>query len=326
MALQFFPNFESDTIRMRSSYNSDTDDYYKDISKSALLEAIANSGLKMVVLGYYYFGYAVHYTSVNNETLYIADSSYVGSAGSVSFNKPTTFSTHYRWQASNDALEVETGYSHNPEDGGTVDGIVYKREPKQNDQQSYVIYDDEYFEAVAINGQLPVSYNWESIPRITGKDGKVFRLTDILNINNGEPVNDVIIKNNLDFSRKTKVNTLIDSVVPVVENVTKAIVSFDIPTSNYGYIKLVYKKDDIPTSVEDGKVKELDVDDDTVTVTGLEELTTYYFMIFTNKSESEPYKYKTGAKEVGIFKEDIIIIKGGVDNDFIDVVTVTKVT
>lgn len=135
---------------------------------------------------------------------------------------------------------------------------------------------------------------WESVSNITGKGGKKYRLTDILNINDGNAVNNVVAKNNVDFSKKTKVNTLIDSVIPVVEDVTKAIVSFDIPSSNYGFIKLVYKENDIPTSIDDGTVKNLDVDDNTATITGLEENTTYYFMIFTNKSESEPYRYKTG--------------------------------
>lgn len=136
---------------------------------------------------------------------------------------------------------------------------------------------------------------WESVSRITGKEGKVYRLTDILNINDGNAVNDVSAKNNVDFSKKTKVNTLINDVIPVVENPTKAIVKYSMPIANYEYVKLVYKAGAIPTSVEDGTVKNIDADDNDVSVTGLEEQTTYYFVIFTDKTTSDAEAFRTGA-------------------------------
>lgn len=147
----------------------------------------------------------------------------------------------------------------------------------------------------AVSGSALPLYSWSSVPRITGKEGKVYRLTDILNINDGNAVNDVSAKNNVDFSKKTKVNTLINDVIPVVENPTKAIVKYSMPIANYEYVKLVYKAGAIPTSVEDGTVKNIDADDNDVSVSGLEEQTTYYFVIFTDKTTSDAEAFRTGA-------------------------------
>ena len=172
----------------------------------------------------------------------------------------------------------------------------------------------------------PVSYNWQSIPSITGKNGKVWRLTDILTINDGNAVNDVVSKGNLDFSKKTKVNTLIDNVIPVVDNPTKAVINYSMPLANYEYVKLVYKKGSIPTSAEDGTAKTIDPDDSSVGVTGLEKQTVYYFAIFTNKTVSDAVYFKTGGEDInGIFKIKITNMQGAKDGNFKENIEVTRV-
>ncbi len=176
-------------------------------------------------------------------------------------------------------------------------------------------------------GLIPVLYTWQSVPAISGKNGTL-SLTKILNINDGEPVQDITNKGNLDFSKKTKVNTLVSSVYEPThkEDQTKATVEYDIPDKTYAYCKLVYKKDEIPISVEDGTAIPIDPDGEEISISGLEERTTYYFVIFTNKTTSEPYRFRTGKNEApeGIFKMKITTVQGIKENGIKEVITITQ--
>lgn len=165
-------------------------------------------------------------------------------------------------------------------------------------------------------------YVWTSVKRLTGQ-GKTYRLTEILNINDGNPVDNVPRKTNLDFSAKSKVNNMVNELMPVVEDVRKAIVKYEVPNANYEYCKIVYKEGHIPTSVTDGTAKTVDYDDTDVTITGLSPDTLYYFVVFTDKTESDPYKFRTG-KQVGIFKMRITTSQGVKDNDFKEVIIITQ--
>lgn len=167
-------------------------------------------------------------------------------------------------------------------------------------------------------------YTWTSVKRLTGK-GKTYRLTEILNINDGNPVDNVPRKTNLDFSAKSKVNNMVNELMPVAEDARKAIVRYEVPNANYEYCKIVYKKEHIPTSVTDGIAKTVDYDDAEVTITGLSEDTLYYFVVFTDKTESDPYRFKTG-KQGGIFKMYIQTSKSLVENSFIENISYSKVT
>lgn len=181
----------------------------------------------------------------------------------------------------------------------------------------------------AVIGSIPVLYNWSSVSSISGKNGTL-SLTKILNINDGEPVQDITNKGNLDFSKKTKVNTLVSSVYEPThkEDATKAIAIYEIPDKTYAYCTLVYKENEIPTSVEDGTAIPIDPDGEEISISGLEERTTYYFVIFTNKTTSEPYRFKTGknAPEEGIFKIKVTIDKSLLDNDIKDFASYERIS
>lgn len=68
-------------------------------------------------------------------------------------------------------------------------------------------------------------------------------------------------------------------------------VTYFLPDDTYEYTKLTYKKDVQPESVNDGTIVNLDPTQDSVTVEGLIENSSYWFKIFTNKSESEPFPF-----------------------------------
>lgn len=74
-------------------------------------------------------------------------------------------------------------------------------------------------------------------------------------------------------------------------------VSYDVPSNDYEYVKLVYKQDRIPADVTDGTVVDLDPTATSVQVNGLSEVlgTKYYFVIFTDKSVSDEFMYEVTA-------------------------------
>lgn len=71
-------------------------------------------------------------------------------------------------------------------------------------------------------------------------------------------------------------------------------VSYDVPSNDYEYVKLVYKQDRIPADVTDGTVVDLDPTATSVQVNGLSEVlgTKYYFVIFTDKSVGDEFMYE----------------------------------
>lgn len=142
-----------------------------------------------------------------------------------------------------------------------------------------------------------IEYQWSSVPAISGKMG-ILSLTEILNINDGEPVNNVAASGNVDFSRKTKINNLVKNAMDIDDDPKKATVKYNIPKSDYEYTKLVYKKKKIPKSISDGTAIDISENDTEAYVTNLDEDSTYYFIVITNKTKSKEYKYKTGEEPV----------------------------
>lgn len=199
-----------------------------------------------------------------------------------------------------------------------ADTFISSALPSFTDPQDYVDYITN----------LAQTYTWTSVPAISGKNG-ILSLTQILNINDGEPVQDITNKGNLDFSKKTKVNTLVNSVYEPTykEDQTKATIEYEIPEAEYQYTKLVYKKKKIPKSPSDGTAIDIGADDTEAFVSGLDENTTYYFVVFTNRTKSNAYKFKTGKNEapVGIFFETLISARASQDKDFKETITVTRV-
>ncbi len=72
-------------------------------------------------------------------------------------------------------------------------------------------------------------------------------------------------------------------------------VTYDFPDGvNYEFAKLVYKKNKIPTNVNDGRSIDLNLASDNVMVSGLDKSsgTKYYFVIFTDKGASAEFVYE----------------------------------
>lgn len=121
-----------------------------------------------------------------------------------------------------------------------------------------------------------------------------------------------------------------------VENIT-VMVTFTIPTlqnGSYASIILVAKKNGTPMDETDGdKFVTLSSTDTSASVSGLEEETKYYFVIFVeddqgNQAYSDAKSIKTGVKPISpvVLLENILITKSGVEDGFIEEVTITKVT
>ena len=68
-------------------------------------------------------------------------------------------------------------------------------------------------------------------------------------------------------------------------------VNYYLPDYEYTYAKITYKQDSEPASETDGESVEILKDGTSVNIEGLEEEKTYYFKIFTDKSESEAFPY-----------------------------------
>lgn len=147
-------------------------------------------------------------------------------------------------------------------------------------------------EHLYINGSPVVEYQWSSVPAISGKNG-ILSLTEILNINDGNAVNDVALSGNISLSSSSRISAIISG---IIQNEGSATVEYSVPSNIYSYIKLVYKQDKIPTSVNDGTAVDLDPTATSIDVMGFSKTvgTKYYLVIFTDKSTSDEYSYEVG--------------------------------
>lgn len=134
-----------------------------------------------------------------------------------------------------------------------------------------------------------IIYDWQSVMSISGDD-KTYMLSKIFNINDGEPVNNVSVQGNLSLASKTAVNVLIDE---VVLDMSKVKVTYSIPNGTYLYIKLVYKRGSVPTSVSDGTAITITQASTEQIIDGIADGGTYWFVIFTDVSKSLPKSITT---------------------------------
>lgn len=74
----------------------------------------------------------------------------------------------------------------------------------------------------------------------------------------------------------------------------KVKVNYMIPEGNYQYCKLTYKPDYQPENQNDGTSIDISPNASSVNVEGLDENQLYYFTLFTDKSESEPFPFVVG--------------------------------
>ena len=68
-------------------------------------------------------------------------------------------------------------------------------------------------------------------------------------------------------------------------------VNYYLPDSDYEYARITYKKNDKPESVNDGTIVPISPSNSYIDIENLVEGKSYYFKIFTNKSESEAFPY-----------------------------------
>ena len=184
--------------------------------------------------------------------------------------------------------------------------------PIVNYSNQWAVYDWEFTEAdkvrfyQLIKDDIPPLYNWQSVPSISGKNG-ILSLTQIKaeSINDGEPVSGASDSAFTGMSDDNNVATLVD--VGELNN-NKAKVVYNIPaltSGNYSYAKLVYKQGFIPTSKDDGIAVDLDLTDlgtnKTITVSNIVSGSVYWFVIFTDKSESDAVSL--GENTEGVFFE-----------------------
>lgn len=142
----------------------------------------------------------------------------------------------------------------------------------------------------AIIGDVPPAYTWQSVPSISGKNGISFLSTiQSVYLNNGDPVNNAPA-NYIQFADDSNVAILVGE---QVDDPTLVTIQYIVPTGTYEYIKLVYKVDSAPTSITDGTAVDILQANRSVTISGIADGSTYFFKIFTDVSESEPYEFTT---------------------------------
>ena len=136
----------------------------------------------------------------------------------------------------------------------------------------------------------PITYTWQSVLSVSGKNGISFLSTiQSVYLNNGDPVNNAPA-NYIQFADDSNVAILVGE---QVDDPTLVTIQYIVPTGTYEYIKLVYKVDSAPTSITDGTAVDILQANRSVTISGIANGNTYFFKIFTDVSESEPYEFTT---------------------------------
>ena len=163
-----------------------------------------------------------------------------------------------------------------------------------------------------LTGGLIPEHNWEAVESISGKN-KVVNLSMLktTSINDGIAVSDGTANDFVNSPMAVNIPNIISEDLPIVEdNPLTIALKYDIPEltdSTYTVCKVVAKKDKIPKSKTDGnKIIDISPTSHACVITGLEQETKYYVMIFLEdslggKAESDPKSITTGKNE-GIFK------------------------
>lgn len=141
-----------------------------------------------------------------------------------------------------------------------------------------------------IQTAAPPTYNWQSVPSISGKNG-ILLLSTIQSVylNNGDPVNNAL-ESYIDFIDDSKVAVLVGE---QIDDLTKVTIKYIVPVGTYEYIKLVYKVGSAPMSVTDGTAVDILQTSKSALISGIADGNTYFFKIFTDSTESEPYEFTT---------------------------------
>lgn len=132
---------------------------------------------------------------------------------------------------------------------------------------------------------------WESVNSLSGNE-KTYNLATIksANINYGESVTGASSSAFNTLNKNSLVSKMINDVLYNSEKVT---VKYSVPSGTYSYIKLVYKKGSIPASYSDGTAIDITQASTEQQISGLADGGTWWFVIFTDKTTSEPKSLKT---------------------------------
>ena len=195
--------------------------------------------------------------------------------------------------------------------------------------------DPEAFYTILVEHPAP-EFDWEAVETIAGKD-KVVNLSVLksTSISDGHAVSDGTANDFVNSPMAVSIPDILSLDLPIVENNPVSIaLKYNIPEltdSTYASCKVVAKKNKIPKSKTDGdKIIDVSSTSHACVITGLEEETKYYVVIFVedstgNKAESEPKDITTGKVE-GIFKSHVGVNKVLIDNDFKGYATYQKQT
>ena len=180
---------------------------------------------------------------------------------------------------------------------------------QNNSTNSYIQCYSYYHSSSDNGGGWKIYYQGESIGGYTsgifGKYDKYFGVAFLIDEENqvGQIVECYSYYPNTSWSRKhytrrliTNSNMLHKAYLLIKEIITgaKVKVSYYLPDDTYTYSKLTYNSEHEPEDKDDGTSIDILPSNTSVNVEGLEEDTLYYFTIFTNKSESEPFPFVVG--------------------------------
>lgn len=90
------------------------------------------------------------------------------------------------------------------------------------------------------------------------------------------------------YSVNTTKVILAPTITALTQSGVSIVASYSIPSASYDYIKLVYKKDSIPTSYSDGTAVDITQESTSQALGPITTSGTYYVVIFTDKTTSEP--------------------------------------
>ena len=174
-----------------------------------------------------------------------------------------------------------------------------------------------------------ITYQWSSVPTISGKNG-ILSLATLKSskINDGEAVSDGSASDFSSLPSSSKISVLVAAVMPEDPgNKTSVVITYHIgslESGEYTSAKVAAKKNSIPESLEDADVvMDIPAESGKYSVGSLEELTKYYFVIFVadsngNNATSNPESIRTGEVPAP-FRETVEVLKQIRENEFTSV-------
>ncbi len=269
--------------------------YLADYNNNSVYKKIKNSGTYYEVQGYPNNKFVILFTIYSTAPFTIKR---MESSNGTSWTQKlsNTFNTQYEG-----GLYSSGGYNTYTSSMINPGYYNYKYETSNGGANQFEVLDFgilPYWYGNQWVGSLYTNYilsdsGWSSIESVSGK-GKTYTLSKINSnyINNGKVVSNASDLNFDALTTDSLLGNLIGSVVQDIVDKTKILVNYSIPLANYNYIKLVYKKDAIPDNADDGTAITIIQNSTSQEITGINQNGVYWFVIFTDKSTSDPKSFK----------------------------------